>query len=242
MAQSLDNRINAALRSAARLKDVEAVIGAVETEIAATTVKMEAETARSIDPALTTPQAREARNNAADLEHDIRRLNASLGMLKEKRDKIVADNAEEQRRKRFDAAKAERDDLARHIRTRYPEIAMEMLALVRRIDASNAACEAANRELPGNAEKLVHAENLARDCGHYWTMNRGSEPVTFLSRIRLPLLSRSGSYLPIQHREIDSGAAMWAHGVAADQEFAKQPVPGIEAVADSEVQTPNLSE
>jgi len=236
MAQSLDNRINAALRSAARLKDVEAVIGAVETEIADTTVKMDAETARSIDPALTTPQAREARNNAADLEHDIRRLNASLGMLVEKRDKIIADNAEEQRRKRFDAAKAERDSLAQHIRTRYPEIAMEMLALVRRIEASNAACEAVNRETPWKGEKLVHAENLARDCGHYWEMNRGGGPVTFISNIRLPLISREGSYLPIQHREVSSMSAMWEHGVAADQEFAKQPIPGIEPLpaADAE--------
>lgn len=244
MAQSLENRINAALRSAARLKDVEAVIAAVKTEIADTTVKMEAETARSIDPALTTPQAREARNNAADLEHDIRRLNASLGMLVEKRDKIIADNAEEQRRKRFDAAKAERDDLARHIRTRYPEIAMEMLALVRRINASNAACEAVNQETPWKGEKLILAEHLARGAGYYWEMGQGGGPVTLLSQINLPLLSRSGAYLPIEERSVDGIGSLWADRVTADQQGAREPIPGIEPApaAEPEVQTPELSE
>jgi formylmethanofuran:tetrahydromethanopterin formyltransferase len=60
MAQSLESRINSALRSAARLKDVQGVITDVEAEIASTRTKLEAENARSIDPALTTPQAREA--------------------------------------------------------------------------------------------------------------------------------------------------------------------------------------
>jgi hypothetical protein len=237
MAQTLDKRINASLRSAARLKDVEGVIADVEAEIAATTVKMEAETAKSIDPALTTPEAREARNNAADFEHDIRRLNASLGMLAEKRDTLIAENAEAQRRARYDAAKAERDDLARHIRARYPEIAAELVAMAERILASNAQCDQANFQLPDGAAKLEQAEHLARGCGCYWEMSKGGGPVTYISQVRLPLLaSGMGSYLPFSFEPGDPGWKNWKRMLAADLEFAKQPLDGIAPAPEAEPQ------
>ena len=41
MAQSLENRIQSALRSAARLKDVQGVIADVEAEIASTQAKLD---------------------------------------------------------------------------------------------------------------------------------------------------------------------------------------------------------
>lgn len=224
MAKSLETRINAALRSAARLTDIEGVIADVEAEIAATQVNLDRETARSVDPALTTPEAREARNNAADLEHDIRRLHASLGMLKEKRQKLVDDDAEAQRRKAYDEAKAERDDLACHIRSRYPEIAMELQALVYRIQASDRQCEAVSRDRPEGAPVLVAAEYLARECGHYWN---GVTSVTRLAEIKLPLLGRSGRYLPIESRTTDQLDMHWRASVKADLEFANRPVPGV---------------
>lgn len=226
MAQSLESRINAALRSAARLKDVETVISEVEAEIAATTKKFDAETARSVDPALTTPEAREARNNAADLEHDIRRLNASLGMLQKTRQKLIEDDDQASRRAAYNAARDERDALALHIRARYPEIAMELVGLVKRIDASNRQIAAANDSRPRGAAPLLLAEFLARECGHYWG---GGAPVTFLGKIELPLLAGSGSYLPIDHRATDGANAAWERKIEQDRAFAASPIKGIEA-------------
>ncbi len=226
MAQSLESRINAALRSAARLKDVDTVISDVEAEIAATTKKFDAETARSVDPALTTPQAREARNNAADLEHDIRRLHASLGMLQETRQKLIDDADEASRRAAYDAAKDERNALALHIRARYPEIAMELVELVKRIDASNFQIEAVNQCKPAGADPLIPAEFLARECGHYWG---GTSPVTLISKIELPLLGSPGRYLPINHRTMDGANVTWARNMERDLAFAATPIKGIEA-------------
>jgi hypothetical protein len=237
MAQSLESRINAALRSAARLKDVEAVIAAVEAEIGATQIKLDAENARSIDPALTTPQAREARNNAADLEHDIRRLNASLGLLIETRDGIVARNVEEQRQARYDAAKAERDALARNIRTRYPELAMELLSMVQRIEASDKQCAAVNQDRPEGSGHLAFAEHLARDCGYSWPMSRGGGLVLKIADMRLPLLGRDGTYLPIQANAMTGSTSFWESAMAEDQALAKEPIPGIDPEPDAAPQS-----
>ncbi|MFT4056163.1 MAG: hypothetical protein QM681_16790 [Novosphingobium sp.] len=220
MAQSLESRINAALRSAARLKDVEAVITEVDKQIADTQIKFDRETARSIDPALTTPQAREARNTAADLEHDIRRLNASLGLLQSARDKIIADTEEARRQAHFDAVKAERDDLARHIRERYPALAMELLEMAQRIAKSDIDCDKV---------RLKSAELVARECSWSWDMSKGGGPVTRIGSINLPLLGRDGGYLPVQTSMQDGSTTYWQRLVDLDQEFAKQPVPELDS-------------
>lgn len=223
MAQSLDNRINAALRSAARLKDVETVICDVKAEIAATTVKFDGETARSVDPSLTTPQAREARNNAADLEHDIRRLNASLSLLEEKRAKLIEDAKEAERRSEYDSAKAERDDLAALIRTRYPALALELVNIVQRIDASNAQVKAANYCLPDHAKPLIPAEDIARGhIGYSW--NSGG-PIHKLGDIILPLLHTAGAYLPIQRNITTGRKDHWERQIAEEQKFSATPLP-----------------
>ncbi len=221
MAQPLETRITAALRESSRLKDVETTIGDVGREITDTQKRCDQETARSVDPALTTPQAREARNNAADLEHDIRRLNASLELLNRRRQTILDDDAYAKRRSRYDAAKKERDDLALHIRSRYPEIAMELVALARRIQASEDECNVVNRDRPRDEPVLESAELLARACGHYW--NSGG-PVTRIGAIKLPLLMMSGTYLPIQTSNITQGADHQILSVELDQQKAKEPL------------------
>lgn len=230
MAQPLENRITAALRSSSRIKDVESTISDVGTEIGATQIKFDHEQARSIDPALTTPQAREARNNAADLEHDIRRLNASLDLLKVRRQTILDDESYAKRVARYEAAKAERNDLARHIRTRYPAIGLELAELAKRIAASDVECEAASRDRPRDEPVLQSAEHLARECGYYWEMQKGGSPVVRIGDIMFPLLGRDGTYMP---------TGFWngerlADGIAADQEMAKRPIPGIPEMSASE--------
>jgi len=229
MAQPLESRINAALRSAARLKDVETVISDVETEITAVTVKFDEETARSIDPALTTPQAREARNNAADLEHDVRRLNASLQLLRERRQKIIDDDTHARKLARYEAAKATRDELALHIRTRYPALAMELVEIAQRIAASDAECSTVNADRPKGTPQLESAEYLARECGWSWPSAVGSVPVHRIGDAVVPLLGRPGTYLPLQPGNALAKNSHWSNQITADQEFAKREVPGLTA-------------
>ncbi|WP_313393565.1 hypothetical protein [Sphingobium yanoikuyae] len=221
MAQPLETRITAALRDSSRLRDVETTIGDVRREITDTQKRCDQETARSVDPALTTPQAREARNNAADLEHDIRRLNASLELLNRRRQTILDDDAYAKRRARYDAAKKERDDLALHIRARYPEIAMELVAMARRIQASEAECKIVNMDRPRDEPVLESAEHLARACGYYW--KSGGE-VTRIGSIKLPFLMMNGNYLPIQTSNITQGADQQRKQIELDQQEAKLPL------------------
>ncbi len=220
MAQSLDKRINAALRSAARLADVESVIGDVETEIAETTKRFDAETARSVDPALTTPEAREARNNAADLEHDIRRLNASLGMLQETRDRLISEGQEAERKARYEAARAKRDALAVHIRARYPQIAMELVEMIKQIAESDAECRSVS-------PRLESAEIVARGGSHMWPEGRGLGEVKRLSTISMPLLMRNGTYLPLQTSNITQNMDRQIADSELDQREAREPIDGI---------------
>lgn len=196
MAQPLETRITAALRDSSRLKDVETTISDVTREIASTQKRCDQQTARSIDPALTTPQAREARNNAADLEHDVRRLNASLDLLKARHQAILDDESYARRVARYDAAEKERDDLVQIIRERYPLIVLELLDLVNRIVANDAECQAVNRDRPRDKPGLASSEVIGRDvpANFYWA--NGAGPVIRLENMTLPLPFTDACALP----------------------------------------------
>jgi len=231
MAQPLESRITAALRDRARLADVVRVIADVEAAVAATRSRSEAETARSVDPALSTPEAREARNNAADLEHDIRRLHASLDLLTKKRDNILADDAESKRRTRYDRAKAERDELAAHIRDRYPVLAMELAEMAERILRSETECATANLDRPRGEPELVSAEQVAR--GYVTVRSWNGRDLSIVSRlidIQLPLLSLPGKMWPApkgRARDAEAAARKRKHAheararAPADREASK---------------------
>lgn len=198
MAQTLDSRINAALRSAARLKDVESVISDVKAEMQATRTKLDAENARSIDPALTTAEAREARNNAADLEHDLRRLDASLGMLNERRASLLKDAEQARCLKEYEATTRETDDLAKLLRDRVPPIFSELVDILRRIEANDARVAAANANRPSGAAVIPRAEQAARGyigVGSWPNMS----PVERLTAMMIPRFDGDGRLWPRSH-------------------------------------------
>lgn len=225
MAQPLEKRITSALRSSSRLADVETTIGDVETEIDATEARLAGEQARSIDPALSTPEARDARNAVADLEHDLRRLGASLDLLRGRRQAILDDDSYAKRRARYEAARAERDDLAEHIRARYPELALELAELAERIIASDAECAAVNNDRPRGEPELASAEQIARGYtasgsweGAYYN------PALRLIDIKLPLLNAPGNLWPARGGRPRDAEAEVAKKRAAEQARAKATV------------------
>lgn len=217
MAQTLENRITSALRDASRLTDVQSVIAEVEAETTRMQDMHASEVARSIDPSLTTPAAREARNNAADYEHDVRRLRASHELLSKRRQAILDDESYAQRVQRYDAAVKERDDLAAVIRDRYPQIAMEILDIVIRIKASDATCSAVNQDRPRGRPALESAEALARGVPSNFYSAGG--PITKLEKARLPFLDQPGGYLPVQASNITQNSDSW-HAAIAQQRQA----------------------
>jgi hypothetical protein len=143
-------------------------------------------------------------------------------LLGEKREKIIKADAEAQRRARHAAAEAERNDLAQHIRTRYPELAMEMVSLVRRLEASNAECQAVG---------LKSAEYVARSTGFYWDMDKGGGHITHIAEITLPLLLRAGNYLPVAYDYMTGETKQWDAMVERDLAGAAEPIPEIAPAA-----------
>lgn len=230
MAQPLERRISSALHESSRLADVEALSAEVEKEITETGERHESEVARSIDPALTTPQAREARDNSADLEHDLRRLNASLDMLRARRQKILDDESYARRRERYAAAKRERDEVACLIRTRYPALAAELASMAECIFKSDAECAAANADRPRGEPLLVSAEQLARDCGLTWP---GGGPVLRIGEMHVPLLHGVGQYLPLPEQG-GTVAKLWREQIKADAAFAQRAILETEKLEKSD--------
>lgn len=194
MAQPLNDQINSALGGSSRLKDVEAVIAAAQAKLGHLKTEIATAEARSIDPAVTTLQAREARDLAADLAHDIRRLGASLTALEQRRQSLLADESYEERRRHYAAAREARDNLVERVRIRYPAIALELLQLVEDLAANEAECAAVNAARPKGEPLLESAEALARDCAGNWY--RGVTPVARLKDMKLPFLSSDGLLLP----------------------------------------------
>ena len=194
MAQPLETRIASALRPSSRLKDVENVIGEVEAEIERFTLAEKAEATKSVDPRVTTEQARASRNTAADHLHDARRMTATFELLRERRQAILDDEEYAKRAQNYADAKARRDALADRISTRYPALVAELYQMVEAIDQSDAECKRVNADRPRGAEYLASAEGIARGCGDNFS-DRG-ERFNRLKQMQVPFLDGPGLLLP----------------------------------------------
>ena len=187
MANPLEDQIKSALRSSSRLKDVIAVIALTEWARDHADKLASAAQERSVDPALTTADARIARNDAADHEHDARRLNASLELLQARRKKILDDDSYAKRQARYDAAKAERDALANELSERFPAIAAELVRLALRIQASDAECSKVNADRPRGQDALVIAEALARGTNSMFTGRQVGTRLARITEMQIPI-------------------------------------------------------
>lgn len=195
MAKPLSERVAAALASSARLADVRTLIVEVEAAGAAAAACADQAKKRSLDPELTAADARQARLEYEDHDHEIRRHERWRKQLEERRDDILADERFAKRRAEYEAAAAERDALATEIAERYPKIAAELLDLVDRIEASDRRCATVNGEgTPRGMPFLVSAEAIARGSikNFYWPMHRGGGPVMRLRAIAMPKLNEDG--------------------------------------------------
>lgn len=213
---SLEKRITKALHASSRLRDVETLISEVDELIEQAEIAQQEADAKSVDPALTTAEAREARNQAADFAHDVRRLGASLSALKDRRTAILEDSEYEERQQRFAAARAERDELIGVIRARYPVLALEIYQIAQRIQASDQELAEVNKRRPRGEDALVSAEMLARGItGYSWA---GMEPVMRIEDALLPLLSSGGLYLPLNRAPTSTPG--WEEKMQEDQRIA----------------------
>lgn len=152
----------------------------------------------------------------AKLARKIIRLGAKRAQLEarhtdlqncERRGKAAAAHAE---------AKARRDELVADLRREWPELERRIVTFLARIKASEAECDAVNRDRSFNLEWLDGAEALARGCpGNF---RRDVQGIARLVDIVLPAFDASGEIGNAWPRPVATFSAMQAEQERRRQE------------------------
>ena len=156
-----------------------------EVEAAAIAAGEAAERAREValDPAISIAEVAAARRASADAMFNSARMKAALEKLRERKLQALAAEEEEHRRAAYEAAKAERDEIAHELKTFYPRAAARMAKLAERISGNNKAIKKANNNLPKDAEWLACAEAQARGIPNFAALGA---PPRIVSELNLP--------------------------------------------------------
>lgn len=189
MAKPLDARLAAAMGHGARAATVRDLIAEFDTLIENARAEYQRLDAHSKSVATPESEADEAADEAAKLSRKLVRLEAKQAQLRERHDELM--NSE--RRKRLVAeheeVKARRDQLVTDIKERWPALTGEIVALLKRIEASDTECAKVNRD--SGLERLFSAEAIARECSPIFAASVHGQ-VTRLASMQIPSLTGSG--------------------------------------------------
>lgn len=155
MPKPTDERIAAALAQGARIADIATLIADVEIEIALAGSNASRLEALSLAPETVEADADEAADRGIKERRRVARLQAKVETLRARIKEIEESNRSRAKREARDAALERRDKLAIDLKTRWPKITGEMVALFERIEASDAECE---------KHGIDSAEAIARNC------------------------------------------------------------------------------
>lgn len=144
----------------------------------------------ALDPRAEPETVREARASAEDLAFEHQRLTVAAEQLKARADELSKAEQVAAKQAGYDAAKAERDALAREIGERYPVIVGELVALLQRLKRSDDLCAQANSL--GVGPYLLSADEVAR--GTFVAGGVRKEHWPKLSQIKLPPIESGDSW------------------------------------------------
>ena len=188
MAKSLDDRISAAMGADARIATVADLIEEVGTVITQTEAEHGRLDALSKSATAAEAEADEAADCAAKLARKIIRLNAKRDQLTARHEELVDSERQKRLRAEYDQAKARRDELAAEITEVWPQLTGDIVALLRKLQASDRECAAVNRYRVG--DRLISAEAVARECPPTFSSALG--PMLRFYSIRIPTLRGKG--------------------------------------------------
>jgi hypothetical protein len=161
---SLDERIAAAFGDGAKSEDVAALI---KEAIAASLVcndTAESARRRALNPVLSGSEIADARKEMEDAAFRRERLQTAVTGLRERLERVKAQEEDQERQLVYDRVKAERDKLVAELREIYPAFANKLADLLPRIAANDREVEYINgHALPSGAERLLVAELIARN-------------------------------------------------------------------------------
>ena len=160
---SLDERVAAAFAAGSNSDDVAALIGEVEATAASAGEGAQRARERALDPALSPADVAAARRQMEDAAFRRDRMQAAVAKLGERLSELRAQEEDQRRWQAYEAAKAERDQLAAELREVYPAFAARVADLMARVEANDREIEKCNtRARPSGAAWLAGAEMVAR--------------------------------------------------------------------------------
>lgn len=192
MPQPLDARIAAALAPGARAVTVADLISEVASLIE--TAKAERADADRKATAFDTPEAEAdaAADAVVKADRRVARLTAAKQQLEARHAELMASERRKRQVAEHAAIKERRDALVADLREAWPRIEGEIVALLHRIEASDAEIAAFQQGgCPAGLGWLESAEALARDVPGNWM--RGSVPIKRLTAITLPAFDGKGA-------------------------------------------------
>jgi chromosome segregation ATPase len=187
---SLDERVAAAFADGASSSWVVDLIAEVEAASAASGEAADVARTRALDPTLAAVDVAAARRALEDATFQRDRLNEAVRRLGERLREVKAQEEHARRRAAYDAALAERDQLAAELAEVYPPLAEKLADLASRIARNDTEVERVNRRLPDGATWLADAEMIAREVRSFNDVSANIPRIT--ARLRLPAFRYSG--------------------------------------------------
>lgn len=210
MPKPIDERIAAALAPGARAVTVADLISEVASLIE--TAKAERAAADRKATAFNTPEAEAdaAADAVVKADRRVARLTAAKEQLEARHAELMASERRKRQVAEHAAIKERRDALVADLREAWPRIEAEIVALLHRIEASDAEIAAFQQGgSPAGLEWLGSAEALARDVPGNWQWPSGG-PIQRLTKIKLPTFDGKDSAWPDLRPERERATALWA--------------------------------
>ena len=165
MAKPLDDRITAALGKGARAATVADLQTELATLIAETTAERDRHAATAISPTVDEATADAAADEVPKLDRKIIRLGAKAGLLATRHAELMASERRRDALAEYAQVQERRDQLAADLTEQWPALTAAMIALMKRIDASDTECNRLGKVY--DAPALQSAEIVARQCGGF---------------------------------------------------------------------------
>ena len=182
---SLDTRLVAAFEDTASSDVVNALIGEVQSAAQGAAERADAARARALDPALPIAEVTAARREMEDAAFIRDRMTVAATRLTERLREVRRNEEDRRRQARYEAAKTERDHLAKELSELYPGLAAKLTSLLVQLADNDQQIEHINaRALPTGAERLLTAELVAR--GLTGLRSKGADVPSVVRNVRLP--------------------------------------------------------
>ena len=186
--QTLTDRIASTLKGKPSSDAVRAILAEAQDEADRLASERDKTRAASLDPTASAEDVRKARAALSDIDFEAERLQVAAERLAQALEAAQDREASQAKAKAYEAARAERDALAKELATVYPEAAGKIADLLARIVKNNRAVNEVNRALPENAEWLADVEHVARGVASNGNLVSGQHGQTarLIDKVALP--------------------------------------------------------